>query len=179
MISAYPELSSYGRAMVETIAVAHKLGLSASDKYWFVWDRHLRNRTLTQAYNEKVLGGPGIAIVGGITAGAGVVLLIVGIRTAGWGRNEDPPGQWQSPTAVHVGEAMWGTGAALIAVGVPCTLWGAYRRARWLPDGTLDSASASEIRESADLGRPQSSVRWALLPLIKPHLEGVSLGTSF
>jgi hypothetical protein len=190
MKSMYPELTSYGRDMVETIAVAQKLGLGDNDKYWFVWDRHQRNRTLTEAYNEKVRGGPGLTTFGAVTTGTGLVLLIVGYELYSTGHKADSNGDWydrdtntgrHSMWMTYTGEALAITGGVVMAAGIPFTIWGLYRWGTHLPAGTLDSAPADQIqslRASAS-DRRKATVQWSLSPSIGPSQAGLGLTAVF
>ena len=192
MKATYPELVPYGRAMVETIAVAHKLGLSENDKYKFVWARHQRNRTLTQAYNEAVQSGPGMFTFGAVSTGTGLVLLIVGLELYSWGstsidsdpnvHNDEFWGNWRrSKSAAYSGVAMAITGGVVAAAGISFASIGVHRWATPLPDGTLDSGTADKIQslQASTSNQPRSTVRWALTPNFGPHRGGLGLTAAF
>jgi hypothetical protein len=178
MKAVHPELASYGRDMVETIAVAQKLDLSEDDAYWFVRNRHQRTRTLTQA--PRVPSGRGMVTLGGVTTGAGIVLLAVGLAlssdvtyksgsgnvTSGWG---------------YTGKAMEVTGGVSIAAGLSIAILGLYRWTAPLPDTPQDSGAGGKfqsLRPSVPDQRGATS-RWALSPSLGPHQAGLGLTAAF
>jgi tetratricopeptide (TPR) repeat protein len=190
MKTAHPEFVPYGRDMVETIAVAHKMRLNESEKYWLVWDRHQRKLTLTQAYNERILGGSDAKTKGAITAGAGLLVLIAGWGLYSYGHAEEIPGGWWDPSTdtgrhskweTYTGEAVAIAGGLVTAAGISWAIWGLYRRNAWLPDGTLDPPNASWIQSHlvAASDQRQSTVRWALSPAIGLHQAGLGLAAAF
>ena len=190
MKTVHPEFAAYGSAMVKTIAVAHKLRLNDSDKYWFVWDRHQRKLTLTQAYNERILGGSGSTAIGLATAGTGLLVVISGLALYGHGYEKEYPGGWydastgttrHSEWQTYTGEAVALAGGLTMGVGISWALWGWYRRSMWLPAGSLDPPNASWIESHLAVAsdRRPSTARWALSPSIGVHQAGLGLTTAF
>lgn len=190
MKTAHPEFAAYGRAVVKTIAVARELRLNESDKYWFVWDCHQRNLTLTQTYNERILGGSGSTSFGLATAGTGLLVVIAGLVLYSHGYEKEYPGGWydastgttrHSEWQTYTGEAVALAGGLVTAVGISWAIWGSYRKSLWLPAGSLDPPNASWMRAHlvAAAGRRPSTARWALLPSIGLHRAGLGLTTAF
>jgi hypothetical protein len=180
MKTKYPELASFGRDMVETIAFAQKLGLSEEETYWFVWDLHQRNQTLTQAYNERVPSGRGMVTFGGVTAGVGIVLLAVGLALSSDVTFENDKGNVTSGWG-YAGKAMAITGGVSIAAGLSIAILGLYRWTTPLADDTSDSRAVNKsqsLRPSASAQR-ESAIRWALSPSLGPHQAGLGLTAAF
>jgi hypothetical protein len=180
MRTKYPELASFGRDMVETVAVAQKLGLSEEDEYWFVWDRHQRNQTLTEAYDERVPSGRGMATFGGVMAGAGIVLLVVGGALSSDVTYENGKGNVTSGWG-YAGKAMEVTGAVSIAAGLAVTVLGLYRWTTPLTGDRQDSRTADKSqspRPSASAQR-SSVIHWAFAPSLGPQQAGLGLTAAF
>ena len=180
MKTKYPELAAFGRGIVETIAVAQKLGLSGEDEYWFVWDRHQRNQTLTQAYNEQVPSGRGLVTFGGVAAGLGIVVLVVGMAASSDVTYKNGEGDVTSGWG-YAGKAMEITGGVSIAAGLSIAILGLYRWTTPLTDDTQDSRPVNKsqsLRPSASSQR-KSAIRWALSPLLCPHQTGLGLTAAF
>ncbi len=180
MKTKYPELAPFGRDMVETIAVAQKLGLSEEDEYWLIWDRHQRNQTLTQAYTEKAPSGPGMVTAGGLMTGAGVVLLVVGQALASDLTYEQGKGSVTSGWG-YAGKAMEVTGIVSIAAGLSISILGLYRWTAPPTDDTRESPTVNKsqaLRPSASAQR-QSAMRWALSPSLGPQQAGLGLTAAF
>ena len=180
MKAAHPELASYGRAMVETVAFAQKLGLSENDAYWFVRNRHQRNRTLTQPYNAKVPSGHGMVTFGGVTTGVGIVLLAVGLALSSDVTYENGKGNVTSRWG-YAGKAMAITGGVSIAAGLSIAILGLYRWTTPLTDDTQDSRTGNKslsLRPSTAAQR-KSAIRWALSPSLGPQQAGLGLTAAF
>jgi hypothetical protein len=165
---AYPELGRFGREMVETVAVARKLSLGENDKYWLVWYRHDENLSLTDAYNRKVVGGPGWRTLGWIVGGVGLALALPSGLVYAFGNH---------------GQAEWAVGpliggGALLAVGIPSLIVGFVRSSHWIPPGSLDSAPADSIPSLRASAR-EPRVRWAVSPLVGPSQAGLGMRGSF
>jgi hypothetical protein len=178
--AAHPELASYGRDMVETIAVARRLGLSEEDEYWFVRNRLQRNRALTQAHNERVPSGRGMVTFGGVTTGVGIVLLAVGLALSSDVTYESGRGNVTSGWG-YAGEAMAITGGASIAAGLSITILGLYRWTAPLTDDSQDSRTGSKSQSLRPSARDQrgATTRWALSPSLGPHQAGLGLIAAF
>ena len=181
----YPELARYGSATVDTIAVAHKLALDSDDGFAFVWYRHSRNRTLTEAYNEKILGGPGLLRAGAVTAGAGLALMVVGLELRNIandhptyynydGNKPDHHFDYPGIAAEIVGGVAALSGIALVTAGL-------YRWSSWLPPRTLESAPASEVQSMRmSASKPEKpATRWVVLPSLGSQQAGLSLAAAF
>jgi hypothetical protein len=164
----YPELGRFGREMVETVAVARKLNLGENDKYWLVWYRHDENLSLTDAYNRRVLGGPGWRTVGWIVGGVGLALAVPSGLVCAFGNH----GQSEWAVGPLIG------GGALLAVGIPALIVGYVRTSRWVPAGSLDSAPADGIPSLRASAR-EPAVRWAVSPLLGPNQASLGLRGSF
>jgi len=169
----YPELGRYGSTTVETVAVAHKLGLDRDDGFAFVWYRHSRNRTLTEAYNEQILGGPGLLRAGAITTGTGLALILVGLELRNIASDHptyyDFDGNKPDHHFDYPGIAAEVVGGVAAISGIALVTAGLYRWSLWLPPRTLDSAPASEVQ----------SIRWAVLPSLGPEQAGLRLAAAF
>jgi hypothetical protein len=178
--AAHPELASYGKDMVETIAVARKLGLSEEDEYWFVRNRLQRNRALTQAHNERVPSGRGMVTFGGVTTGAGIVLLAVGLALSSDVTYEIDKGNVTSGWG-YAGKAMAITGGASIAAGLSIAILGLYRWTAPLPDDTQDSRTGGKIQSlrPSDPDQRGATPRWALSPSLGPQQAGLGLTAAF
>jgi hypothetical protein len=184
LLGIYPELAPYGSATVETIAVAHKLGLDSSDGLAFVWYRHSRNRTLTEAYNEKMLGGPGLMRVGAVAAGTGLALILVGLELrkiasdhpTNYESNDKPDHHFDYP-----GIAAEITGGFVAIAGIASVTVGLYRWSSWLPPGALDSTPASEMPSMrASASRPnRAAAHWMVLPSLGPQQAGLRFAAAF
>jgi hypothetical protein len=180
MKTKYPELAVFGRAIVETIAVAQKLGLNEACEYWFVWDRHQRDQTLTQAYKESVPSGHDLLAFGGVATGVGIVLLVVGMAASTDVTYENGSGNVTSGWG-HAGRAMEITGGVGIAAGLSIAVLGLYRWTTPLTDDTRASHALNKnqsLRPSASAQR-QSAMRWALSPSLGPHHTGLGLTAAF
>ena len=162
MKAVHPELASYGRTMVETIAVARKLGLSDSDAYWLVRGRNQRNRMLTTANIEKVPSGRGMVTFGGVTTGVGIALLVAGMALSTDVTFEDGKGNVTSGWG-YAGKAMAITGGVSVAAGLSIAILGLYRWTSPLADDTQGGATT----------------RWALAPSLGPHQAGLGLTAAF
>ena len=182
LLGIYPELAPYGSATVETIAVAHKLGLDSSDGLAFVWYRHSRNRTLTEAYNEKMLGGPGLMRVGAVAAGTGLALILVGLELrkiasdhpTNYEGNDKPDHHFDYP-----GMAAEITGGFVAIAGIASVTVGLHRWASWLPPGVLDSAPASEMQSMCASASRLNRTHWMVLPSLGPQQAGLRLAAAF
>jgi hypothetical protein len=181
----YPELAPYGSSLIETMVVARRLGLDRDQSYWFTVYRHQRGRTLTQAYNEKILGGPGLLKAGIITTGTGLLVLFIGSQLRSIARDHPTYYQGSGNEADHrldyPGAAMEIAGGLAAVAGIPFALVGAYRMSTWLPAGTLDTAPASAIRtlRSAAATQDNPPVRFALTPALGQGQAGFGLTASF
>jgi len=177
----HPELAPLGRDVVETIAVAQKLGLGEEDEYWFVWDRHQRNQTLTQAYDERVPSGRGMVTFGSVLAGVGIVLLAVGLPlstdvTYDMDKYENVTSKWG-----YAGKAMVVTGGVAIVAGLSITVLGLHRWTTPVAEDTGDSHTGRKqpaLRPSA-ADRRGSTARWALSPSLGPRQVGFGLSAAF
>jgi hypothetical protein len=183
----YPELGRFGRDMVETVAVARKLSLGENDKYWLVWYRHDENLSLTDAYNRKVVGGPGLKKAGWIMSGAGAALLVAGAVLAGdtkcveyyYSNSVRGACEREGKTpATWTGVGFLIGGGLMLAVGVPALIVGYLRTNRWVPPGSLDSAPADSIPSLRASAR-EPAVRWAVSPLVGPNQASLGLSGSF
>lgn len=184
LLGIYPELAAYGSATVETIAVAHKLRLDRSDGLAFVWYRHSRNRTLTEAYNEKMLGGPGLMRVGAVTVGTGLALILVGVELRKIASDNPTNYEGQDKPDRHFdypGMAAEITGGFVAIAGIASVTLGLYRWASWLPPGALDFAPASEVQSMcASASRlNRTAAHWMVLPSLGPQQAGLRLATAF
>jgi hypothetical protein len=178
--AAYPALASFGRDMVETVAMAQKLGLSEQEEYAFVRARLQRNRALTQTYNGRVPSGRGMVIFGGVTAGVGMVLLAVGLALASDVTYENGKGNVTSGWG-YAGKAMEITGGVSVAAGLSIAILGLYRWTTPPTDDTQDSRTVNKdqpLRPSASAQR-SSAIRWALSPSLGPQQAGVGLTAAF
>ena len=181
MKTKYPELASFGKDMVETIAIAQGLGLSEEDEYWFIWDHHQRNQTLAQAHNEKIPSGRGMVTSGGVITGVGIVLLVVGGALASdvtfdTKQYKDVPSGWG-----NAGKAMEIAGGVSIVGGLAITILGMYRWTTPLTDDTRDSRAGNKGQSpspSASAER-EPALRWALSPSLGPHQAGLGLTAAF
>jgi hypothetical protein len=183
LLGIYPEFAPYGSATVETIAVAHKLGLDSSDGLAFVWYRHSRNRTLTEAYNEKMLGGPGLMRVGAVAAGTGLALILVGLELRKIA--SDHPtyyshgGDGPDHHFDYPGIAAEITGGFVAIAGIASAIVGFHRWASWLPPGALDSAPASEMQSMGASASRLNRTHWMVLPSLGPQQAGLRLAAAF
>jgi len=175
----YPQLAPFGRDIVETIALAQRLGLSGEDEYRFVWDHHQGNQTLAQAYNASLPHGRGLVTFGAVTTGVGIGLLIGGMVLANDVTYESGRGNVTSGWG-YGGKAMEIAGGVSIAAGLSIAIIGLYR---WTtPLATPrdpDSADKSQsLRRSASAHR-ESVLGWAFLPSFGPKHAGLGLATEF
>jgi hypothetical protein len=168
MRAKYPELAGFGRDMLETIAFARKLGLTEEEEYWFIWDHHQRGQTLTQAYNRKVPSGRGMATFGGLTAGLGIAVLVVGMALSTDVTYQEGSGEVTSGWG-YLGKAMEITGGVAIAAGLATTIIGLYRWTTPLGNDTPDSPSASA----------RNAIRFTLAPSLGPRQAGLGLTAAF
>jgi hypothetical protein len=181
----YPELAPYGTSLIETIVVARRLGLDRDQSYWFTVYRHQRERTLTQAYNEEILGGPSLLKSGLVTSGTGLALIIIGAELRSIARDHPTYYQGSGNEPDHrldyPGAAMEIVGGLALVAGIPFALVGAYRMHTWLPPGTLDTARAGSIRTLRPAAANQDSlpVRFALTPTLGQGQAGLGLTASF
>ena len=178
MKAVHPELASYGRDIVETVAVARKLDLSEDDAYWFVRNRHQRTRTLTQAH--RVPSGRGMATFGSVTTGAGIVLLAVGLAMSSDVTYKNGSGNVTSGWG-YAGKAMAVTGGVSIAAGLSIAILGLYRWTTPLPDDTQDSRTRgkSQSLRPSDPDQRGAPPRWALSPSLGLHQAGLGLTAAF
>ena len=179
MTAAHPELASYGRAVVETIAVAQKLDLRGEDEYLFVRDRHERNRTVAQAYNARIPSGRGMVTVGSAVIGVGIVLLASGLALASDLRFDDDRGMNVTSGWGYAGRAIAITGGVGIAVGLSAAILGLYR---WTAppegDASVSRAGSTSLRPSGGDQRG-TTTRWALSPSLGPRQAGLGLVAAF
>jgi hypothetical protein len=181
MRAVHPELASRGSAMVETIAVAQKLGLDEKDTYWLVRNRDRQDKTLIRAHTKKVPSGRGMVGFGGVMTGIGIVLLAVGLpmssdETYDNGKYQNVPSAWG-----YAGKMMEIMGGVSVAAGFSITLFGLYRWTVPPADDASDSRGGNKgqaLRTSASAQR-RSATRWALSPSLGPHQAGFGLTTAF
>lgn len=181
----FPELARYGNASVETIAVSKRLDLDSDDGPDFVWYRHSRNRTLTEAYNEKVIGGPALLRAGAVTTGVGVGLILVGLEL----RNiaSDHPTYYVSEgnkpdhRLDYPGIAAEVVGGAATIAGIAFVMTGLYRWSTWLPPRTLESTPASGLQSlHASAPKPETATTpWVVLPSLTPQQVSLRLSAAF
>jgi hypothetical protein len=165
--------------MVETIAVAMKLGLSEEDKYLFVWDRHERDRELLQACSVRAPSARHMVTFGGVTTGVGIVLLVVGEALASDVTYKQGEGNVTSKWG-YAGKAMEVVGGVGIAAGLSITILGLYR---WTaPRADAQVPPAVGMRQSL---RPPTSdqqagtTRWALSPSLDSRQAGLALTVAY
>jgi hypothetical protein len=177
--SKHPELAPLGRDVVETVAVAQKLGLSQEDQYRFVWDHHQRNQTVTQASYASLPTGRGLVMLGAVTTAAGIGLLAGGMRLATDVTYDDRRGNVTSGWG-YGGKAMEIVGGASIVAGLSIAIIGLYRWTTPLTD-VPDSPSPpkSQSLRPAVSARRESAIRWALSPSLGPKYTGFGLGAAF
>ena len=177
--SKYPELAPFGRDVVETVALAQKLGLSQEDEYWFVWDHHQRNQTVTQAYNASLPIGRGLVTFGAVTTAAGIGLLVGGMRLATDVRYDEGRGNVTSGWG-YGGKAMEIVGGASIAAGLSIAILGLYRWTAPLTNvSDSHSPPKSQSLRPAASARRESAIRWALSPMLGAKYTGFGLGAAF
>jgi hypothetical protein len=166
--ATYPELRPFGQEMVETVAVARKLDLDASDAYWLVWSRHGDNLSLTDAYNRRV--SRGWRVLGWITGCAGLAGVVLGAL------DQQSGGGTKSPDAQARDLALMIGGGVLLAVAIPALIVGYLRPG--LPPGKLESTPANRIPSLRASAR-EPAVRWAVSPLVGPNQASLGLRGSF
>ena len=178
MKAVHPELASYGKATVETIAVARKLDLSEDDTYWFVRNRHQRTRTLTQAHSAP--SSRGMATFGSVTTGAGIVLLAVGLALSTDVTYKSGSGDVTSSWG-YAGKAMAVTGGVSVVAGLSIAILGLYRWTAPRPDGPQDPRTGGKIQSlrPSDPDQRGATPRWALSPSLGPHQAGLGLTAAF
>lgn len=180
MRSRYPELAAFGRDMVETIAVAQKLGLSEEDKYRFVWDRHERDRELMQTCREPSPRGSSLATLGGVTTGVSIVLLVVGRALASDEVYKQGEGNVTSKWG-YAGKTMEVVGPVGIVAGLSITILGLVR---WSAPRATDTRELPAVGRSQSLrpsasDQPRATTRWAFSPSLGPHQAGLGLTAAF
>jgi hypothetical protein len=176
MKSEYPEVAQWGSTVVETLAVANKMGLDGDEKSWFLWTRHQRDRNLTETPAPP--SGPTLVSYGMLASAAGTAVFVAGLvlsrdKTYDQDSYEDVPSKWG-----YTGMAMALTGGVAIAGGLSAAIIGIYRWTTPAGAGTADSTGNRSARPSASARQP-SSTRWALLPSFGPHEAGLGVTTAF
>ena len=196
--ATYPEFIPFPPEMIETVAVAHKLGLVGDDRYWFVWYRHGKRMEMTRAYNEAVIGGPKLKRAGWIMAGIGVGFVVVGsvFYGVGGGMGNDAMDDFQNcltytackehedtikeaNALMTAGHAFMGAGGALLIAGVPCLAVGYTRTGRWLRPKTLENAPANKVQELVAGNSVDSADSISITPTFGPNHAGIGLAGTF
>ena len=196
--ATYPEFIPFPPEMIETVAVAHKLGLVGDDRYWFVWYRHDRRMEITRAYNEAVIGGPKLKRAGWIMGGIGVGFVVLGgiFYGVGGSMGNNAMDDYQNclifaeckehqetideaNALMTAGHAFMGAGGALLIAGVPCLAVGYTRTSRWLPPKTLENAPANKVQELVAGNSVDSTVSMTITPTFGPNHAGIGLAGTF
>jgi hypothetical protein len=177
MKAKYLELASFGRDMVETVAVAQRLGLNDEDRYWFVWDRHHPAHPPAQSSDDRAPSGRGMVTFGAVATGLGIVLLVVGEamasdQTYDQEKYRNVPSGWG-----YAGKAMEVTGGVSIAAGLAVTVLGLYRWTTPPPDDVPDERAAN--RSPSALAQSRPALRWELTPSLGPQHVGLGLSGAF
>ena len=177
MKAAYPEIAAWGSAVIETIAVANKMGLDEDEKSWFVWTRHQRNRNLTETRTPP--NGPTLVSYGTIASAAGIAVLVAGLvlsRDETFDRDSygNVPSKWG-----YMGRAMAITGGVAIAGGVSSAIVGLYRWTTPVSAGSEDSTTVHRSTHPSASARPQSTTHWALTPSLGARTAGLGVTAAF
>lgn len=155
----YSEFHGFPRTMVETVAAAQKMKLDENDRYWLVWHRHNENLSITEAYNEKVVGGPRPKLAGWIVGATGAAIMIAGGIAYG-----------ASDSYRKGGLILIASGATVLVPGIICLAVGYVRTSRHLPPGTLDTGHVSKLRADRE-----PAVRFTFTPTLGQNHAGLGV----
>jgi hypothetical protein len=134
---------------------------------------------LTQTYDQQAPSGPGLVTFGAVAAGAGVVLLVVGLalssdETYDHDKYENVPSTWG-----YAGRGMAISGGVGIALGLTTTILGLYRWTTPAVDNGARASNRDQPLPFADSCQPRSKARWAFSPSLGAHRVGLGLTAAF
>ena len=176
----YPEIAGYPLEGIETTAIALRLRLRVGARHELLAAHFDEKLPVTEAYNERVVGGPRVVTAGWVLLVSGLVMIPAGTGIIFWGNGIDCSSSGGCRTradwALIPGALLNALGAGSLLSAIICLPVGYARKNRWVPDGALDGDGPPRTRAEAQAPALQLVY---VSPVVTDRFAGLGASFSF